>query len=419
MTEPMFGPTIGPMSGDAPSADDGNLEGFDDAVDGDVRDPYLGFARLRRESPVLRQDAVYEGAPPSYVVYRHADVTRVLRDSETFSSAVIAEGMREVWGRKIIVGMDAPEHHVHRALVSVAFRQKTLARWEESLVGSVVGELIDQMVAQGRANLVTDFTFPFPAKVIAGVLGLPESDYRQFQRWAVGIISVTRDWNHAVRCSHELRDYLSIIVDQRRIDPRDDLVTELVTAELGGEKLDDEEIYSFLRMLLPAGIETTYRSSGNLLYLLLTHPDQLEAVRVDRSLIPGAIEEGLRYESPVLLTPRVTTTATTVSDVEIPEGAIVTAMLASANRDPDAYDNPEVFDILREPKQHVSFGTGPHLCLGMHLARMETRIALNALVDRLPNLRLDRDEAERVDAHIYGDTLFRSPTSLPVAWETR
>ena len=390
---------------------------LDDAVDEEVRDPYPDFARLRRDSPVLRQESIYEGAPPSFVVYGHADVTRVPRDGEVFSSAVIADGMREVWGRKIIVGMDAPDHQRHRALVSVAFRQRTLVRWEESLVGRVVDELIDRFVERGHANLVSEYTFAFPAKVISGVLGLPEGDYEQFQRWAVGIITVFRDWDYAVQCSNELRAYLEDIVDARRTDPRDDLITDLVTAELDGEKLDDEEIYSFLRMLLPAGIETTYRSSGNLLYLLLTHPDQLDAVRTDRSLVPQAIEEGLRYESPVLLTPRVTTTDTELGEVQIPAGAVVTSMVASANRDPQAYDNPEEFDIFRDPKQHMSFGTGPHLCLGMHLARLETRVALNALFDRLPNLRLDHDETQRLDTHIHGDGLFRNPTSLPVIWD--
>jgi cytochrome P450 len=401
----------------ASTTDDSDLDGLDDAVAGEVRDPYPEYAHLRLLSPVVRQESIFEGSPPSYVVYRHADVIRMLRDGETFSSAVIAEGMAEVWGRKIIVGMDAPEHQRHRALVSVAFRQRTLARWEESLVKRVVDDLIDQFVERGRINLVTAYTFPFPAKVIAGVLGLPEEDYRQFQQWALGIINVASNWDSAVECAHELRAYLAGIVDQRRNDPRDDLVTDLVTAELDGAKLDDEEIFSFLRMLLPAGIETTFRSSGNLLYLLLTHREQLDAVRADRALIPAAIEEGLRYESPVLLTPRVTTTETSLSGVEIPAGTVVTAMLGSANRDPDLYDNPEAFDVLRDPKQHVSFGTGPHLCLGMHLARMETRVALNALFDRLPNLRLDRSEAERVDAHIHGDGLFRSPTYLPVLWD--
>jgi cytochrome P450 len=281
----------------------------------------------------------------------------------------------------------------------------------------VVDELIDRFEGPGRAELVRDYTFEFPAKVIAGVLGLPEDDYLQFQRWAIGIINIATDWEQAVGCAQELRTYLETIVEARRLDPRDDLVTDLVTAQLDGEKLDDEEIYSFLRMLLPAGIETTYRSSGNLLYLLLTRPEQLDAVRADRSLLPQAIEEGLRFEPPVLASWRITKHATSLSSIDIPEGAIVTATLASANHDPDAYDNPDVFDIFRDPKLHMSFGTGPHLCLGMHLARMETRLALNALFDRLPNLRLDEQAARQVDAHIGGDWMFRSPNQLPVVWD--
>jgi cytochrome P450 len=400
-------------AGDGPGF--AGLEGL--GLAGDGRDPYPEFAARREGSPITRLKSTIDSKPDSYVVYRHADVTRVLRDDETFSSSVIADGMRDVWGRKIIVGMDAPEHHRHRALVSNAFRQRTLARWEQTLVGRVVDELIEGFADRGRVDLVREYTFDFPAKVISGVLGLPEADYRQFQQWAIGIISVAGDWEQAVRCAGELRDYLAVIVEQRREDPRADLVTDLVTAELDGEKLDDEEIFSFLRMLLPAGIETTYRSSGNLLYLLLTHPEQLDAVRADRSLVPQAIEEGLRYESPVLLTARVTTAPTSLAGVDIPAGADVTAMIASANRDPDAYDDPEVFDIRRDPNQHMSFGTGPHLCLGMHLARMETRVALNALLDRLPDLRLDHDAADREDTHIHGEMLFRCPTSLPVVWQ--
>ncbi|MCU1392130.1 MAG: cytochrome [Ilumatobacteraceae bacterium] len=389
---------------------------FLDEMEGDgSTDPYPEFARLRRESPVLRHEPVFEGAPATYVVYGHADVTRVLRDGASFSSSVIADGMRDVWGRKIIVGMDAPEHQRHRALVSVAFRQRSLARWEESLVGRIVNDLIDGFVDAGEVDLAAGYSFAFPARVMSGVLGLPEEDYARFQEWAVGIITVFRDWDNAIRCSRELTEYLAGIIEQRRSDPREDLITDLVTAELDGAKLDEEEIYSFLRMLLPAGIETTYRSSGNLLYLLLTHPDQLHRVRTDRTLIPQAIEEGLRFESPILLTPRVATVDVELSGVRIPAGATVTAMVASANRDPAVYENPEVFDIFRDPKQHMSFGTGPHLCLGMHLARMETRIAVNALFDRLPDLRLLVDPAH-ARPHIRGDSIFRNPTSLPVTW---
>jgi cytochrome P450 len=392
-----------------------SFDNFDYSVAGDVRDPYPDYIDLRAETPVVFQQPLFEGGKPSYIVYRHADITRVLRDNVTFSSSVLGEAMGEVMGRKIILGMDEPEHHRHRALVSVAFRQKTLARWEETLVRQVVDTLIDRFVDRGRAELVSEFTFLFPTKVIAGVLGLPTEDYRQFQQWALGIITVHRQWDRGIQCSQELRDYLAHILEERRREPRDDLISDLATASFEGEQLDEEEIFSFLRLLLPAGIETTFRSSGNLLYLLLTHPAQLAAVREDRSLLPQAIEEGLRYEPPLLVTSRLVTKDTVLSGTSIPAGSLVTPMLGSANRDPVAYKDPEAFDIFRDPKQHVSFGTGPHMCLGMHLARMETRVALNALFDRLPDLHLDEEVAARRDPHIHG-MVFRSPTVLPVVW---
>ena len=180
-------------------------------------------------------------------------------------------------------------------------------------------------------------------------------------------------------------------------------------AELDGERLDDEEIFSFLRLLLPAGVETTFRSSGNFIHALLTHPDQLDALRLDRSLMPQAIEEALRWEPPLLITSRVVTRDTELRGIPVPAGANVTVMLGAANRDPDRYREPDRFDIFRDPKQHISFGHGPHMCLGMHLARMETRVAVDALLDRLPDLRLD---PEGDDPHIHGQ-IFRSPTALP------
>jgi cytochrome P450 len=394
------------------------IESFaaDYSVAGDVRDPYPGFVPLRAATPVVRHEPFIPGGPPSFLVYRHTDVTRLLRDNETFSSAILREAMGEVMGQKIILAMDEPEHYRHRALVSAAFRQRALARWEESLVEGVVHDLIDRFVDRGRANLVNEFTFPFPTKVIAGVLGLPTEDYRQFQQWAVGIIMAYGNWERGIRCSQQLGEYLAGMLDERRKEPRNDLMSDLVAAEFEGEKLGQDEIFSFLRLLLPAGVETTYRSSGNLLFLLMTHPDQLEAVRNDRRLLPQAIEEALRYEPPLLITSRVASKDTELSGVAIPAGSTVTPVLGSANRDPEAYADAEEFNIFRDPKQHVSFGTGPHMCLGMHLARMETRVAIDALLDRLPNLGLDPDAVKRDDPHIHGQ-IFRSPTALPVRWD--
>ncbi len=397
------------MNGNRQVALEDPFEHFDNSIAGDVRDPYPELAELRDTTPVLKVGGEGE-TPPMFVVSRHDDVARVLLDGETFSSSMLAEVMGPAMGEHIILGMDEPEHRLHRALVGTAFRQKMLVRWESELVRRVVDELIDTFVDAGRAELVRQFTFQFPAQVIGGVLGLPREDFPQFQVWASAIISVNSAWERGIAASVALKEYLAAVLEERRAHPRDDLVSDLAVAELDGERLDDEEIFSFLRLLLPAGVETTFRSSGNFIYALLTHPEQLDALRRDRSLMPRAIEEALRWEPPLLITSRVVTRDTEVRGTPIPAGANVTVMLGAANRDPDRYRHPDSFDIFREPKQHISFGHGPHMCLGMHLARMETRVAINALLDRLPNLRLD---PEGNDPHVHGQ-IFRSPTALPV-----
>jgi cytochrome P450 len=389
-------------------AEASGFNNFDYRIAGDVRDPYPELAAMRENTPVLE-------IMGTFVVSRYDDVSHVLRDNETFSSSVLKQTMGDVMGHKIILGMDEPEHHRHRALVSPAFRQSALARWEESLVQSVVDELIDQFVARGRAELVHEFTFPFPTKVVAGVLGLPTEDYLDFQRWAVAITTAHAEMERGLSASRELGAYLTSIMEERRREPQNDLISDLVRAEIDGERLDDEEILSFLRLLLPAGVETTFRSSGNLIFLLLSHPAQLAAVLDDRSLIPQAIEEALRLEPPLNMTSRISACDTVLGGVAIPADSHVIPMLGAANRDPAHYPDPERFDIFRDARQHISFGTGPHMCLGMHLARMETRVALNALLDRLPDLRFDADAVTRDDPHIHGQ-IFRSPTSLPVVW---
>lgn len=386
---------------------------FDDVVSGDVRDPYTEMARLRREEGIQRIDMSVmpgEEGKPLFIVYRHEDIATMLRDNETFSSAIVIQAFGEVLGQRVMLGMDEPEHGRHRALVSKAFSQKALARWEEHLVGRVGNELIDGFVGDGRVDLVKDFTFPYPTRIIAGLLGLPEEDYPQFQRWSISLLSFTINPERGKAASKALEEYFAPILAARRVEPQDDLISSLAVAEIDGEKLDDDEIFSFLRLLLPAGVETTYRSLGNLLLGLLTHPDQLHAVRADRSLIPQAIEEAVRWEAPLLTITRVAARDTQLGGVDIPAGSSVMPMLGAANRQDDRYAEPDTFDIFRQPRTPISWGHGAHVCLGMHLARLEMRVALNLLFDRLPNLRLD-PAAE--DPHIRGQ-VFRSPTALPV-----
>ncbi len=393
----------------------GDFGSFDDAVAGDVRDPYTELARIRHAEPVQRLDfSVMPGeeGKPVFMVYRHEDIQQMLKDNETYSSSIIKDFFGI--GKHVMVGMDEPEHGRHRALVSKAFSPKALARWETDLAGRVGNDLIDEFAGQGRAELVNEFTFPYPSQVIAGLLGLPQEDYTQFQRWSISLLAVGVNPERAAAATEALGKYLVPILAARREEPRDDLTSGLAEAEIDGEKLSDEEIYCFLHLLLPAGVETTYRSLGNLLYGLLSNPDQLDAVRDDRSLIPQAIEEATRWEPPLLSITRVATRDTELAGVPIPAGSSVMPMLGAANRDEVRYPDPNRFDIFREQRAHIAWGHGPHVCMGMHLARMEMRVAINLLLDRLPNLRLD---PEADDPHIRGQ-VFRSPTSLPVLFGT-
>ena len=391
---------------------------------GDVRDPYPMFGGIRESSPVMevhhgsasggrsRLDPKAPRFPSLFTVTSHELAQQVLTDSVRFSSAGYATTIGQVMGRSIIQ-MDAPEHLRHRALVARAFRARVLDEWRDTIIGATVSELLDAFAGDGHADLIPQLTFPFPVRVIARILGLPEADWPRFFRLSTELIAVMRNWERAVAASQELRGYFGQIIAERRRHPRDDLVSQLIEAEVDGHRLGDEEIYPFLLLLLPAGAETTYRSSSNLLFGLLSEPGQLDAVRADRGLVPQAIEEALRWETPALTVARTATEDVELGGVHIPSGALVAVSLGAANRDPARHPDPDAFDILREDKQHISFGDGAHKCLGMHLARLEMRVLLNAVLDRLPGLRLD-PAAE--DPHIHG-MLFRSPPNLPVRFD--
>jgi cytochrome P450 len=391
---------------------------------GAVIDPYPGLAAMRAISPVhkLNLKAIMGDvkipagnmmtAPEIYTVLTYDGVFEVLRDAVRFSSAGYKQTMGIVMGPTILA-MDGTEHLRHRALISRAFTRRAIDRWEDELVRPIVSAHVDRFCERGRADLVRELTFPFPVHVVAAMIGLPESDYPAFHRLAVELISIGIDFDGAIRAARELRELFAPVVAARRQQAGDDLISVLAHAELEGTRLSDEEIYGFLCLLAPAGAETTYRSSSNLLQGLLSNPDQLDAVRRDPSLIAQAIEEGLRWEPPLLSILRTATRDTEVAGVAIPEGAPVSVNLGAANRDPSRWSNPERFDVFREQKPHIAFALGPHVCLGMHLARMETRVLLQTLFERLPNLRLD---PEAKDAAITG-LIFRSPKALPVLFD--
>ena len=390
-----------------------------DVVGGSIRDPYPQLHELRRASPVHTGPIdLGEGAeigepdkPPPVTVFGFDEVVQVLRDNETYSSAVYADVVGMVMGRTILQ-MDEPEHRGIRALVAPSFRSKVLERWEEDLVAVVVNELIDSFVDSGRTDLVRTLTFNFPVQVIARILGLPRTDYPRFQRWALELTSVAANWERGMAASEALRAYFAEVMEDRRSHPGDDLISDLVRAEVEGEMLTDEEIFSFLRLLLPAGVETTYRVSGSLLFALLNDRNQLDALYRDRSLYPQAFEEAVRWEPPVTVILRRAVRDTELAGVKIDEGADVALMIGAANRDERKYSDPDRYDMFRAMRQHVGFGFGVHVCLGMHLARMESRVAFNTLFDRLGPFTLDPDAEP---PHIEG-MAFRSPLSLPVVF---
>ncbi|MEY2458780.1 MAG: hypothetical protein QOG30_610 [Acidimicrobiaceae bacterium] len=387
---------------------------------GAVRDPWTPLAVLRRERGVIAGDevpnlsgaAAADDPTPRFAVLRYDDCARVLRDNTTFSSRVYEGLMGPVMGHTILE-MDEPEHRRFRSLAGHAFRQKTLERWETELIEPLAHETIDRFALSGEAELVNDLTFPFPVQVIARILGLPHEDYPRFQQLAFTLTSVGAGYEGSIEASRQLAEILTPIVQARRADPADDLISELASAESDGETLTDEEIVSYLRLLLPAGSETTYCSIGSLLLALLTHTDQLDAVRADRALLPQAIEEGLRWEPPLLTIMRTSSQATSVCGVDLPAGAVLVINMGAANHDDKRWEDADSFNIFRPQTAHVAFASGPHMCLGMHLARMETKVALNRIFDRLPNLRLDPDAEP---PYITGMT-FRSPPRLEVVFD--
>ncbi len=385
-----------------------------------LRDPYPFFARKRREAGVFAGTVMdYSKTPESllpkqeYSAMSFDAVNTVFRDGRVFSSKPYDKTIGLFMGPTILA-MEGKEHREHRNLVSAAFKSKALARWEPTIVRPICNALIDEFIETGRADLIRNFTFEFPTRVIAELLGLPAGDLPMFRKRAVQLISYHVNYEGAFEASNALKDYFLEQIEQRKSKPTEDIIGDLVTAEIDGEKLSDEAIYSFLRLLLPAGLETTYRSSGNLLYLLLTHPEQFAALQADRELLAPAIEEGLRYETPLTVVQRFATEDSEVEGVKIPARSVIGVCIGSANRDERRWERSEEFDIFRKHVPHISFAAGEHTCLGLHLARLETRVAMECLLDRLTNVTLLTDD----DPHIHGQP-FRSPNALPVTFDAK
>src|SRR3954451_11107665 len=303
--------------------------------------PYAGWARTREcGCPVVESTGAMFAHATSYSVVGYKEVETVLRDGETFSSSINAEHIGQYMG-ELILAMDGKEHRAYRNLVAHAFRASQLEQWDGLLVRPTIERLLDAIAPAGKGDLVLDVTSRYPVQVICGIVGVPLEDSAQFHQWAEEINTGPLHPRVGMAASKAMRDYLEPIVEDRRGNPQGDLISDLVHAEIDGEQLTDEKIYGFLRLLLPAGAETTFRAMGNALVALLTVPGLYDRVIADPALVPAVIEETLRWETSVTQVSRVATRDTEISGCPIPAGAAIAVLVGSANHDEARYPHSD------------------------------------------------------------------------------
>ena len=366
---------------------------------GDHDDPYPKIAALRAQASVVPGDyRVVMGLYPDithppeaahFMVLRYEEVAKALLSPQIFSNKAYTFNLGASFGRSVST-MDAPEHAQFRRIFQKVFLPQYIKQWGSKIVDPVVNELMDGFIHAGRADLIKQFTLHYPFGVIYRQLALPVDEGKVFHKLAVAQTLISIDREHGIEASDKLGEYFPKLIDARRAEPGDDLVSLLVRTEVDGEYLPEDVLVSFFRQLINAAGDTTYRGTSVLLTKLLQNPDQLEALRNDRSLIPNAIEEALRFDGPVIEQARWAAVDSELGGVKIPAGSIVHVIAGSANRDSAKFSDPDRFDIHRSnASRHFSFAGGPHICIGQHLARIEMTRALTAILDRLPNLRLD------------------------------
>lgn len=378
------------------------------------RNPHPLYDQLRTSSPALHV------APLDlWMLFDYEAVKQALHDHDTWSSRAAPPGGTPLdW----LIFLDPPRHTKLRALIARAFTPRSVASLEPR-IRELSRDLLDATIERGEMDLCADYAVPLPMMVIAEMLGIPIEDRPRFRRWGDAILDLSQtimggaEAERAVReagiAKEEMRAYLAVVLEERRRAPKDDLLTRLLQAEVDGERLRDDEILAFFQLLLLAGSETTTNLISNSILCFLEHPAELARVLATPALIPTAIEEVLRYRSPVQAMFRATRRAVEVHGQVIPEGKLVLAMIGSANRDPRHFESPDRFDVGRDPNPHIGFGHGIHFCIGAPLARLEAHIALPDLLSRLSGFRLATDAPwePRRAFHVHG------PTRLPIRFE--
>ncbi len=384
-------------------------------------DPYAAYHVLREHAPLLHHEATR-----SWIISRYEDVERAFRDP-VFTSANYDWQVAPVHGRTILQ-MSGREHSVRRALVAPAFRGSTLEDRFRPFIERNARDLIDGFRHTGRADLVAQFATHFPINVIVDVLGLDKSDHAKFHRWYTSVIAFLGNLGgdpEVTAAGHRTREefaaYLIPVIRQRRDNPGDDLLSSLCRAEIDGTSMSDEDIKAFCSLLLAAGGETTDKAIAAVFRNLLGHPEQLAAVRTDRSLVARALAETLRYTPPVHMIMRQPAEDVELSGGVVPAGSTVTCLIGAANRDAGRFARPDEFDIFRDDlsttrafsaaANHLAFALGRHFCVGALLAKAEVEVAVGQLLDAMPDVRL-ADGFQATERGVFT----RGPAELPVVF---
>ncbi len=371
---------------------------------------HSALAEARQIHPVT---PVRFAGQPALLITGHQALAEAFRDNERFPPADAYRITIEPVQGVTFQTMEDEQHRLYRRLATPAFRSRAVDAMEEEGLAGIAHELIDRLDGQREADLAAAFTHRVAFLVISRMLGIPAHREEVFRDWAVGFLEYPRDPQHSRRCAELMTQYLLPIIVERRREPRDDIISGLVLADADGHRLSDDEVLAHIRLLFSAGASTTTDALGNLIYTLLSVPERWEQLLAEPVLRAGAIEELLRLETPVAVLPRLSAPhPVAFFGVDIPPATFCLFAMAAANRDPEVFDAPDRYDPERDSSRKLlSFGPGPRLCPGMHLARRQLAVALDVLAQRMPGLHLRDEPAARPRGAIL-----RGPATLPVGW---